>query len=59
MAKTILVLGDGDTWDIPENCRILTITDWAYDQICSGQMNAKDLGNTKERNDIIEEEEIK
>ena len=39
MAKTILVLGDGETWDFPDDCEILTITDEAYDQIESGQMN--------------------
>lgn len=59
MAKTILVLGDGETWDIPENCSILTITDWAYDQIESGQMKAKNLANTKERIDILYQQEVR
>jgi hypothetical protein len=44
MAKTILVLSDGETWDLPENCRILTVIDEAYDKIVSGEEKAGNLG---------------
>lgn len=44
MAKTILVLSDGESWDLPENRRILTVTDEAYDKIVSGEEKAGYLG---------------
>ena len=47
MAKTILVLGDGETWDAPEGCRILTITDEAYEQIECEQIKVKHLDQSQ------------
>jgi hypothetical protein len=45
MAKQIIVLSDGETWEINGYASILTITDEAYDLLCGGQIKVKNIEN--------------
>lgn len=51
MAKQILVLGDGETWDIVVDAQVLTITDEAYEKLLNGDepkhLTAGDVLDTK------------
>jgi len=45
MAKQIIVLSDGETWETNGYASILTITDEAYDLLCGGQIKVKHIEN--------------
>jgi len=54
MAKQIIVLSDGETWETNGYASILTITDEAYDLLCGGQIKVKHIENK----DILRETPI-
>lgn len=45
---TIVVLPDGETWSVAENCSLCIITDAEFQQLADGQIDAKDLNPVKE-----------
>ncbi len=45
---TIVVLPDGETWSVAENCSLCIITDAEFQQLCDGKIEPKDLNPVKE-----------
>lgn len=51
MAVKIVVLSDGETWDVAENVNIVTLSDSAYESLESGE---KTLNNLTPNNGVID-----
>lgn len=43
MAKRIIVLGDGETWESVGGADVWTITDEAYSRLLQGEVSPKDI----------------
>ena len=54
MAKQIIVFSDGDTWETNGFANIMVITDKAYDDLCNGQINVRNI----DEKDILRETPI-
>jgi hypothetical protein len=54
MAKQIIVFSDGDTWETNGFASIMVISDKAYDDLCNGQINVRNI----EAKDILRETPI-
>lgn len=53
MAKRIVVLSDG-TWETAESCRVIEITDEAYDALVEGAIDTCDFID----GDVLSDKEI-